>query len=382
MGSELCFPISVEIPSSSVILRAMPQSVHRLGLFSYRNHAAFSLDSEGRPVVLCGPNGSGKTNILEALSLLSPGRGFRRAKLSDMLRWGEEKPWMVSAVLNETALSTGYLAGSAQRFIKQDDQDVSAQSKLTQILSLVWLTPQMDRLFSEGITAKRQFLDRLVYCVDSEHAGRVAKYEYLTKERLRILKEYSGVSGSWLPPLEQKIAASGVAIAAMRRQLVQDLNESLKARTDFVFPKVALGLDGEIELMLGQMPAVDVEIAYAKKLHDTRGGDAANGRTAVGPHRTDLQATDLGLGIPAAEASTGQQKALLISILLAHTAFQIAQHGTYPILLLDEVTTHLDAEKRHKLFQDIEALGVQYWVTGTDQDTFRDICAQALFHQF
>lgn len=346
------------------------------------------------PVVLAGPNGAGKTNILEALSFLIPGRGLRRARLSEAARRdpGEDpaaspRPWAVAATVagpdGETDVGTGLGISTGndteKRVVHVDGEPQRAQAALADHVSLQWLTPQMDRLFLDGASARRRFLDRLVYGRDPAHAGRVGGYEQAMRERLRLLTARGSADDAWVSALEATMAERGVAIAAARLDMAGRLVGQLEAAGDGPFPAADLAVEGEVEAWLNGGSALDAEDRLKAALKAARGRDGDSGRTAHGPHRSDLHVAYKSRGRPAADCSTGEQKALLISLVLAQARLQAAEQGRAPILLLDEVAAHLDADRRAALFAEIEILGLQAWMTGTDLDLFGPLAGRAAF---
>ncbi len=370
--------------------------VRRLVLTEFRNYCSARLDLDAGPmvvpVVLTGPNGAGKTNLLEAISFLSPGRGLRNARLSDIdRRDGSEgcglAPWAVAATVETRrgAVNVGTgreAAGDERRAVRIDGEPARGQAALAECVGVLWLTPQMDRLFAEGPVGRRRFLDRLVLGLDPAHAGRVARYEHAMRERSRLLRAgfLSGGSAdpSWLAAVEEVMAEQGVAVAAARREAVERLDR-VCAEAEGPFPRARLSLDGAIEAWLGSMPALAAEEKFKAGLRDSRPADALSGGAALGPHRSDLGVTHAEKGIPADQASTGEQKALLISIVLAQAGLQREVRGEPPILLLDEVAAHLDAARRDALFAILAELESQAWLTGTDAALFAPLREAARF---
>lgn len=352
-------------------------AVRKLSLTRFRNHAATVLEIDRPVAVLTGANGSGKTNLLEAISFLSPGRGMRRARLSEIDRVGDAGPWAVSAEiegkLGETRIGTGRDAEAEgeRRLVRIDGAPARSQSALGDHLTVSWLTPAMDRLFAEGASARRRFLDRLVYAFDGEHAGRVSGYEHAWRERNRLIKD-GRREAAWYAALEETLAETGVAIAAARASLVARLNR-ICAATREPFPAAELALDGEIDRWLIGTPALEVEDRIRATLAASRFGP----QDAEGPHRTDLTVTHVAKSMPAAQCSTGEQKALLVGIVLAHARLQAIDEHAAPILLLDEVAAHLDDRRRAALFDAVFDLGGQAWLTGTDLSTFAPIADRA-----
>ncbi|HWB48763.1 MAG TPA: DNA replication/repair protein RecF [Stellaceae bacterium] len=363
-----------------------PVGVTRLALTDFRNYRSARLDLAAGPVVLTGPNGAGKTNLLEAVSILSPGRGLRNARLGDLDRRGSdddgEPCWAVAATVETrrgaVRLGTGRdPAGGERRVVRIDGETASSQAALGMVVGVTWLTPQMDRLFIEGPLARRRFLDRLVLGLDPAHATRVSAYEHAMRERSRLLREGSN-DPVWVAAVEDTMAAQGVAVAAARRDAVERLDEAC-AEAQGPFPRARLSLDGTIEAWLDEMPALAAEDRFRAALKDSRGVDAVAGGATVGPHRADLRVTHAERGTPAETLSTGEQKALLIAIVLAHARLQRQTRGEPPLLLLDEVAAHLDASRREALFSALLDLESQVWLTGTDAALFLPLRAAAQF---
>ncbi|HSR71329.1 MAG TPA: DNA replication/repair protein RecF [Kiloniellales bacterium] len=369
----------------------------RLRVEAFRSYACAELATDGRPVVLTGPNGAGKTNLLEAISFLAPGRGLRRARLAEIEHRTEYEPtngagsrarmpWAVAATVvtpdGPRELGTGRDPaaepnGRERRLIRIDGAPARGQQSLSEILALVWLTPQMDGLFREGATGRRRFLDRLVYGFDPAHAGRVGAYEQALRERARLLRT-GQADPAWLSALEEGLAGRGVAIAAARRATVARLAEACAGGTG-AFPVAELALAGEVEAWLDEVPALDAEERLRERLAAVRGEDAETGGAALGPHRSDLLVRHVGRDQPAELCSTGEQKALLIAIVLAHARLLAAQRGAPPVLLLDEVAAHLDPARRQALYDEILGLGAQAWLTGTEPAIFAEFGTAAQF---
>jgi DNA replication and repair protein RecF len=378
-------------PSAAAAAALGPQSqvrVTRLALTDFRNYRETRLAFGADPVVLTGPNGAGKTNLLEALSFLAPGRGLRGAKLNEVDRRSMVEGdlpmagWAVAAVVATRAgivrIGTGRDATEGERrIVRIDGEPARSQAALGEQLGVVWLTPPMDRLFVEGPSGRRRFLDRLVLGLDPAHAGRVSIYQHALRERARLLRDGPADPG-WLTALEDVMATQGVAAAAARRDAVHRLDRAC-AGAEGPFPRARLALVGAVEAWLDQMPALAAESELAAALADARRHDAVAGGAAIGPHRSDLVVSLSPNGAAAEFASTGEQKALLISIVLAHAKLQRALRGAPPLLLLDEIAAHLDAGRRVALFDALSRLESQAWLTGTDEAVFAPLRRRAQF---
>jgi DNA replication and repair protein RecF len=359
-------------------------AVRQLNLTAFRSYARLRLEVDPRPVVLTGPNGAGKTNLLEAVSFLVPGRGLRGARLAEVDRQvgaDDGGAWSLHATVDgpggPCAIGTGRDQGPRERRLVQIDGTPASQAALADVLAAIWLVPAMDRLFQDGASARRRFLDRLVLAGDPAHAAQVARYGHALKERLRLLRA-GRLDRAWLEALEGRLAAAGVAIAAARRQTIADLRAAMAGPTG-TFPQPTLELRGDTEAWLDELSALDVEARLAETLAQSRGQDAETGSTAAGPHRSDLEVHDQATGRAAADCSTGEQKALLIGIVLAEARLRFAQGERLPILLLDEVAAHLDPGRRRDLFEQLCALGAQAWLTGTDPSLFAPLGARAQY---
>ena len=364
-------------------------AVRQIRLTDFRNYRQLRLDCGPEPVVLVGANGAGKTNLLEALSFLVPGRGLRRARLDEVAhrpRGGESAAasWAVAAVLDtpegRLAVGTGLEpprtdGGLPRRAVRIDGRPASSQTALGQHVAAVWLTPQQDRLFLDGPGERRRFLDRLVTALHPEHAGDVAAYENAVRQRSRLLGE-GNRDPHWFTALEDTMARHGVALAAARADTVQRLDAAARLGVG-PFPRASLSMIGEVDGWIAPMAALDAEDRLRAQLATSRLRDAEAGTTSCGPHRSDLSVRHLDLDLPAAEGSTGQQKALLVSIALAHARLVALSRGRPPLLLLDEIAAHLDAERRAALFEEIIALGAQSWMTGTDAGLFEPLAGRA-----
>ncbi len=350
-------------------------AVTRLNLTNYRNIRHLRLETEAKVVVLSGPNGAGKTNVLEALSFLSPGRGLRRARLADVPRRGGTGVWAVAARVRYprgvieigTGVAPDQRVGE-RRLVRIDGQVARGTAALGRALTVNWLTPPMDRLFIDGPSPRRRFLDRLVYGFDVDHAARVSAYDRALRERSRLLRDGRS-DAAWLGALEETMAACGIAVAAARRETICRLRSGMKAGVS-PFPAATVAADGDVERWLDVMPAIDAEGRFRAALEAARDCDARSGGAAVGPHRTDLAVCHAGKDMPAEDCSTGEQKALLVSIVLADARLQEARLGRAPLLLFDEIVAHLDATRREALFELLIDRPAQTWITGTDRSLF------------
>jgi DNA replication and repair protein RecF len=363
--------------------------IERLMLSDFRSFASADLRFEDGPVILIGPNGSGKTNILEAVSLLTPGRGLLGAKLGDMTRRRSNNPrggWAISAEISGLAgpikLGTGLAhdaAGRDRRAFRLEGDNARPRD-IAELVRLVWLTPAMERLFEESTGTRRRFFDRLVATLDASHPTRLGRYERALTERQRLLNEGTG-EPAWLAGLERIIAEEGVAICAARQQALARLNAQIAAggpwTDEALFPRAELSLDGGLEGLLALKPAVLVETEFERSLEAGRARDAGAGRALEGAHRTDLKARHAAKAMPAAECSTGEQKALLLNILLAHIRLVRETAGRAPIMLLDEIAAHLDEVRREALFSALDEAGAQVFLTGTEMSAFGALAARA-----
>src|SRR5271170_3075750 len=339
----------------------MPMPVRRLALTNFRNYHTASLQTDAETIVLIGPNGAGKTNLIEAISFLAPGRGLRRANLDEVAFIEGDGSWAVSAeiegALGLATLGTGIErpveeGGLAQRKCRIDREPVGSAAAFADHLRVVWLVPAMDALFAGAPSERRRFLDRLTSAVDAEHASRVNALERALRSRNRSLEE-PRPDPHWLDAVEHETAELAVAVAGMRAETVRRLAAALSSRRDSAFPIAEITLDGWMEQLVPAHPAVEIEERYRALLHENRGRDAAAGRTLDGPHLTDLSVVYAQKGIAAGDASTGEQKALLIGLVLAQASLIAEMTGSPPVLLLDEVVAHLDPERRAALHKEL-----------------------------
>ncbi|MBZ0162496.1 MAG: DNA replication/repair protein RecF [Notoacmeibacter sp.] len=363
-------------------------ALRRLRLTDFRNYAALSLDLDGRHVVLTGDNGAGKTNLLEAVSFLTPGRGLRRAAYGDVARSGAAGGFAIHVTLDgpdgEAEIGTGTAetgAGGTEqgRRIRINGANARSAEDLLEWLRVVWLTPAMDGLFTGPAGDRRRFLDRLVLAIDPAHGRRSADYEKAMRSRNRLLAE-DRRDESWLAAIEAQMAETGIAIAAARAELVRLLKGMIERLPDDTpFPKSTIALTGTYEEGALKQPAVDLEEAFRARMAEGRPADRAAGRTLDGPHRCDLEVRHRPKDMPAALCSTGEQKALLVGLVLAHARLTGDMAGMAPILLLDEIAAHLDAGRRAALFAILDDLNCQAFMTGTDAALFSSLQGRAQF---
>lgn len=361
-----------------------PHAITALTLQHFRNYASLQLHLKPHPVVLTGHNGAGKTNILEAISMLAPGRGMRSAKLKEIDSMaGDGMPWVVMAEVSahgqtsKIGIGRDAEAASEKRILKINGERERRHAALAEHACVQWLTPSMDQVFIEGGTARRKLLDRIVYGFDPEHATRVAAYEGAMRERNKLLKDRFKADPYWLSVLEQQMAEHAVAMTLARRETVQRLTDHL-AEPIGTFPRAEIAVQGTIESWLESgINALEAETQLAERFMELRGLDAAAGRAMEGPHRVHLHVIHNEKNMLAERCSTGEQKALLLSIILAAARARAAWCGLPPILLLDEVVAHLDVDKRGALFDLIRGSRIQAWLTGTDAADFQGLGADA-----
>jgi len=359
-----------------------PSRIYRLTLTHFRNYGAAGIETRADMVALVGPNGAGKTNCLEAISFLSPGRGLRRATLEDVADNQADGSWAVSAqvegALGLATLGTGIDAPRADnpspgRRCRIDREPVTSATAFGDHIRMVWLTPTMDGLFLGAASERRRFFDRLVLAIDGGHSSRVSALDRSLRSRNRLL-ETRNYDDQWCDAIERETAELAVAVAASRGQTAARLGEMLDARGQAsAFPSARIALHGWMENALLSEPATSVEDRYRQILRDNRARDAIAGRTTDGPHLTDLQVIYAPKNMLARDASTGEQKALLIGLVLAHATLVAEMTGIAPLLLLDEVVAHLDPVRRNALFGELAKLGAQVWLTGADPAAFAEI---------
>jgi DNA replication and repair protein RecF len=360
--------------------------ISRLQLANFRNYASLSVDLKPGAVVLTGENGAGKTNLLEAVSFLSPGRGLRRATFEEVRREGADDGFAVNATL-EGSLGTcrigtgtaGNAPGETGRKVRINGANARSAEELLEWLRVIWLTPSMDALFTGPAGDRRRFLDRLVLAIDTQHGQRASDYEKAMRGRNRLLAEGSRDSG-WFDAIETQMAETGVAIAAARAELVRLLTAMVeKLPSDGAFPQADIALDGFLEQAVTRHAAVDLEERFRAMLADGRERDRAAGRTLDGPHRSDMLVRHRPKNMPAELCSTGEQKALLVGIVLSHARLCSEMSGSVPILLLDEIAAHFDAGRRAALFDILQNLGCQTFMTGTEAALFSSLDGRAQF---
>ncbi len=377
------------MPSASPAPVADPSTgpaIRRLQLSQFRSYGHLDLRTGAAMVVLHGENGAGKTNVLEAISLLSPGRGLRRAELQECIR--ERAPGFavsaeVSAFTESVQLGTGLEPspeGGLVRRCRVDREPVGSVRAFADHLRIVWLTPAMDGLFSGAPGDRRRFLDRLVLAIDAEHGARVNALERALRNRNRLLENGSR-DRLWLDAAEREVAELGIAVAAARQETVARLAALMEAASDEAspFPWARISLVGEIDRLIEQYSALDAEDAYRRLLMEQRPRDAAAGRTLVGPQASDLAISHGPKDLEASRCSTGEQKALLVGLVLAHARLVATMTGIVPIVLLDEVSAHFDPRRRVALYERLAELGSQVWMTGADRSAFAEMPAEADF---
>ncbi len=365
-----------------------------LSLTQFRCYSSLKLLFEERVIIFTGPNGAGKTNILEAISFLNPGRGLRHAKLSDLIRkdssFSQREDaslgWIISAHLTlprgmcqiGTALALSQREEEAEkRVIRMDGNDLSSQTELEKILSVLWMTPAMDRLLSDGPSQRRKLLDKFISSLDPDHSKRLYRYEYAMRERSRLLKEGRN-DPLWFATLEEKMALEGIALTASREEMLELLISSMNSHLGS-FPRAHLTLKGEVEELLKKHSALEAEDIFKQRLKELRSHDRASGRASLGPHLSDLEVIHVEKNIPIPLCSTGEQKVLLVSLILAHLRIHALRRKETPLLLLDEGLVHLDTIRRQALFEELENLNVQTFLTGTDISAFEVVQGKAQF---
>lgn len=373
----------VASPLPDAMSAPAPTWVARVALRDFRSYMDQAVEVGPGAVVVTGENGAGKTNLLEAISMLSPGRGLRGVALSELARSGGPGSWAVAARVESSGsveIGTGTAAASRERRQVRVNGASAAVASLAEWLSILWLTPAMDRLFAEGASGRRRFMDRLTLALHPGHAGQAARYEAAMRARNRLLGDDGPADPAWLAALERQMAEHGTRVAEARRDTVAALGRRLAQAPESLFARARVKLDGWAEDALEREAGLgDVEDRFAAELARLRGVDAAAGRATLGPHRSDLAVAHAGKDMPAERCSTGEQKALLLGLILAHAELVGERTGRAPVLLLDEVAAHLDAARRAALFERLARSGAQVWMTGTDRSLFEGLEGRASF---
>ena len=343
--------------------------ITQLTLNDFRNYSALRIDCAEGFMVFSGENGAGKTNILEAVSLLAPGRGLRRSALKDIACESGSGGFAVAADIGTAQIGTGTLPANPERRKTRINEASVPTNDLAQWLSIIWLTPAMDRLFMDGAAGRRNFLDRMEVALNPVHARNCSRYESARRERNRLLSDLQSPDDSWLDALDAQLAEYGSAIATARRELVKNLNSALIQDDDGLFAIPTIALDDD---------ELQDEQAFIAAMQVGRQADIAAGRTLRGPHRADMKTVHAEKQRPAEKCSTGEQKAMLFSMILAHADLVAKQRGNQPLLLLDEVAAHLDPIRRAALFDRLAIPGRQIWLTGTEPELFSEVPAQSV----
>lgn len=358
-------------------------AITRLQLHNFRNYTSLDVGPQARLVALTGDNGAGKTNLLEAISLLTPGRGLRRAEFADLARHESAGGWAVAAEIEGPQgaihLGTGAEPDETGRKCRVERASVASAQSFAEHLRITWLTPDQDGLFRGSAGDRRRYVDRLVLAVNPEHGSRVSMLERALRNRNRLLDE-ARPDASWLSAIEREVAEVAIAVAAARAEAISRLSRLiLETRHDAsAFPHAVIFLKGDLETRLIAEPATAVEDWYRAVLRDNRARDAASGRTLVGPNATDLLVHHGPKGIAAEQASTGEQKALLIGLVVAHARLVHEMSGMVPVMLLDEIAAHLDPKRRQALYGLLTELGGQVWMTGTEPAAFEGLGERGL----
>ena len=378
---------ALALPKHAAVKAFAHTGVRRLALTDFRSYASLDLPIHARLVVLTGENGAGKTNFLEALSLLAPGRGLRRAELGDFARNGGRGGFAVSAELETpmgiVQLGTGIEPATdtpAHRKYRIDREPAPSIRAFCDHVRVVWLTPAMDGLFAGPAGDRRRFLDRLVLSIDADHGARVSVFERALRGRNRLLEEGPSADRGWLDAIEEETAELAIAIAAARIETVSRLSALIVETRDkdSPFPWADLAVQGDVENLVGNCPALEAEDIYRGMLRDNRSRDAAARRTLIGPQASELCVRHGPKQAPAAQASTGEQKALLAGLVLAHARLVSVMSGLAPLVLLDEIAAHFDPVRRDAFFEVVETLDGQIWLSGADRTLFAAIEKRAL----
>ena len=354
--------------------------INKLILSNFRSYKKLSFQFENKPIVLIGNNGVGKTNILESISLFSSNKGIRRAKTTDFLHQPidciSDNKVTVSIKINDNnidqrlGLTIEYNEENNEKFFKINGNNIKNQTTFKEYLNIFWITPQMDKVFAEGVTSRRKFLDKIVCNFHCTHSNALSKYEYLLRERMLLLK-YNKETDKWLSSIEKQISELAIVIATSRLQTIDMLKQAQQYVLE-LFPVADFYIDGDCEYNILQQSAVEAEDIFKVKLLDNRSVDKESGRTNYGVHRSDFKVIFANKGILAEQCSTGEQKALLISIILTASRLQVIKGNACPILLLDEIIAHLDKSRQRALLQEILHLKIQAWITATDVEIFKE----------
>jgi recF protein len=357
--------------------------VSKLTLTNFRNYSRLSLPLQPGAIVLTGENGAGKTNLLEAVSFLSPGRGLRRARHDEVVRQGAPDGFTIHAEIEgpfgDCSIGTGIVPGTeGGRRVRINGEPAKNTDALLEWLRVIWVTPSMDSLFTGPSSERRRFLDRMVLAIDPAHGRRTLDYEKSMRARNRLFADDIR-DDAWFDAIETQMAETGVAIAAARVEMLRLLTSMFERMPSGPFPKAELALSGFVESCLEGRPAVEVEEEFRARLMSERNRDRAAGRTLEGPHLSDMLVWHKPKTMPAANCSTGEQKALLLGLVLAHARLTSELSGSAPILLLDEISAHFDADRRAALFEILEELNCQAFMTGTEPLLFSSLAGKAQF---
>lgn len=368
--------------------------IKSLYLSAFRSYETIKINSDAKFIILNGENGAGKTNILEAISLFSPGRGLRNSKIELLKNINSPaQDWTINLQIQNDLLKTSLSAFSENKlkadgstYIKKnfrlDNQSTITQTALSDYINMVWLTPQMERLFIDSSAERRRFFDRFIFTFDPAHAGRLIRFDNTLRERSKLLKQ-GIMDDSWLNALEQTLAETASAIMAARADLCLKINtvvERLEDLRDY-FPKANISLDSWLYTSKKDNTALALEDFYKNKLRKSRAFDAQTGGTAEGPHKSDFNVFHVDKNMPSQACSTGEQKALLITLILSNSLLILEETGRAPILLLDDIISHLDDHRRQNLFDYLQSFGSQCWLTGVNKDHFIPLENNALFYK-
>ncbi len=360
-------------------------SVEKIILTNFRNYERLEVDVLSRINIITGNNGAGKTNLLEAVSLLASGKGIRSAKIEELSKYdSSSNDWSIFASVNTPdgiiSIGTGRANNSEnnKRIVKIDGKIMRSQNALAKYFSICWLTPKMDQIFNDGQSSRRKYLDKLTGLFYPDHTKHLSIYNYARTERQKLL-DRNNPDYAWVAILEKRMSEQAIAIAAARLEVIDILQRAINSSTASSFLKPILSVSGDIEQSLESMTAINAEQQYCDKLKQARANDSANGRTSCGTHKSDFLVIHPDKKLSAEFCSTGEQKAMLLSITLATVRAAKSWHGRSPVLLLDEVIAHLDNSKRSELFAEIEELQTQCWLTGTDISCFEQLNNKACF---